>query len=50
MFKDGSKAWDAKDFLVDQNRCEEVSIENKSYPGKHATRKSSENENAKTEL
>ncbi|GAU93977.1 hypothetical protein RvY_05827 [Ramazzottius varieornatus] len=50
MFKDGSKAWEAKDFLVDQNRCEEVSIENKSYPGKHATRKSSENENAKTEL
>ena len=34
MFKDGSHAWEAKDFLVDQDRCEEVTIENKPYPGK----------------
>lgn len=35
MFKDGSLAWDAKDFLVQQDRCKEVMIENKSYYGKN---------------
>lgn len=35
MFKDGSQAWDAKDFLIEQERCKEVVIENKSYFGKH---------------
>lgn len=34
MFKDGSHAWEAKDFLVNQDRCKEVTIENKPYPGK----------------
>lgn len=34
MFKDGLQAWEAKDFLVEQERCESVSIENKVYPGK----------------
>ena len=34
MFKDGSHAWEAKDFLVQQDRCKEVTIENKPYPGK----------------
>ncbi|KAM7342047.1 LDLR chaperone boca [Cochliomyia hominivorax] len=33
MFKDGSQAWDAKDFLVQQERCQGVTIENKEYPG-----------------
>nr|XP_018902354.1 PREDICTED: LDLR chaperone boca [Bemisia tabaci] len=36
MFKDGSLAWDAKDFLIEQERCLEVTIENKSYPGKYS--------------
>ncbi|KAK2705222.1 LDLR chaperone boca-like [Artemia franciscana] len=36
MFKDGSLAWDAKDYLVEQERCEVVSIENKQYYGKGA--------------
>lgn len=35
MFKDGSQAWEAKDFLVQQDRCKEVTIENKAYPGKN---------------
>jgi hypothetical protein len=39
MFKDGSQAWEAKDFLVEQERCEGVTIENKVYPGKAATNK-----------
>ena len=34
MFKDGAHAWEAKDVLVDQDRCQEVTIENKPYPGK----------------
>lgn len=34
MFKDGSQAWEAKDFLIQQDRCESVSLENKVYPGK----------------
>ena len=34
MIKDGSKAWEIKDFLVKQERCEQVSIENQVYPGK----------------
>uniref|UniRef100_A0A915I300 Mesoderm development candidate 2 n=1 Tax=Romanomermis culicivorax TaxID=13658 RepID=A0A915I300_ROMCU len=33
MFKDGSKAWEAKNFLLKQDRCREVTIEGKSYPG-----------------
>ncbi|KAH8396578.1 hypothetical protein KR215_000867 [Drosophila sulfurigaster] len=35
LFKDGAQAWEAKDFLVDQERCKGVTIENKEYPGKH---------------
>lgn len=35
MFRDGSQAWDAKDFLIEQERCREVTIENKQYYGKH---------------
>jgi len=34
MLKDGGMAWEIKDFLVKQDRCEEVTIEGKSYPGK----------------
>lgn len=34
MLKDGSTAWDIKDFLVAQERCEVVTIEGKDYFGK----------------
>lgn len=34
MFSDGSQAWKAKDFLVEQERCESVTLENKVYEGK----------------
>nr|KAG5688072.1 hypothetical protein BaRGS_007117 [Batillaria attramentaria] len=34
MCKDGSKAWDIKDFLVQQDNCESVEIEGKTYHGK----------------
>lgn len=39
MFKEGSQSWEAKDFLVQQERCESVSIENKVYPGPSTTTK-----------
>ncbi|RWS14511.1 hypothetical protein B4U79_12141 [Dinothrombium tinctorium] len=35
MFKDGAQAWEAKDFLVEQERLQEVTIENKPYYGKN---------------
>ena len=34
MFKDGAVAWEAKDFLIEQERCLEVTIEQKVYHGK----------------
>lgn len=34
MFKDGQQSWEAKDFLVDQERCQSVTVENKVYEGK----------------
>ncbi|XP_030387130.1 LDLR chaperone boca [Scaptodrosophila lebanonensis] len=36
LFKDGAQAWEAKDFLVEQERCKGVTIENKEYTGTHA--------------
>ncbi|CAL1269322.1 unnamed protein product, partial [Larinioides sclopetarius] len=49
MFKDGSQAWEAKDFLLEQKRLEVVTIENKEYYGKHSSKKSKET-NGKEEL
>uniref|UniRef100_A0A0C9RXQ9 Putative ldlr chaperone boca n=1 Tax=Amblyomma americanum TaxID=6943 RepID=A0A0C9RXQ9_AMBAM len=34
-FKDGSQAWEAKDYLIEQERLETITIENKPYYGKH---------------
>lgn len=34
MLKDGSTAWDIKNFLITQDRCELVTIEGKDYYGK----------------
>lgn len=47
MFKDGSQAWEAKEFLLAQDRCEEVTIEGKSYPGKAAKNNSRKKDNIK---
>lgn len=33
MFKDGALAWEAKEYLVQQERVKDVTIENKVYPG-----------------
>lgn len=36
MYKDGAQAWEGKDFLIEQEGCKEVMIENRPYPGKFA--------------
>jgi hypothetical protein len=45
MIKDGSYAWEIKDFLIKQERCEEVTIDQEKYAGLH----SSQAKGAKTE-
>ncbi|XP_004480735.1 LRP chaperone MESD [Dasypus novemcinctus] len=34
MLRDGGYAWEIKDFLVNQDRCAEVTLEGQVYPGK----------------
>lgn len=48
-FKDGSQAWEAKDFLVEQGQLEEITIENKPYYGRYSM-KAKGNKSAKEEL
>jgi len=31
---DGSQAFEIKDFLIKQDRCKDVTIDNRVYPGK----------------
>ncbi|XP_022919656.1 LDLR chaperone boca [Onthophagus taurus] len=39
LFKDGAQAWEAKNYLVDQEKCESVTIESKVYHGKFSDKK-----------
>uniref|UniRef100_A0A8C6UUY3 LRP chaperone MESD n=1 Tax=Neogobius melanostomus TaxID=47308 RepID=A0A8C6UUY3_9GOBI len=43
MLRDGSMAWEVKDFLVSQDRCADVTVEGQVFPGKAA-----KNDDAKT--
>lgn len=36
MFKDGSQAWEAKEYLLEQDELKEVQLESQTYPGKNA--------------
>merc|ERR1712165_567516 len=36
LFHDGADAWEAKDFFIEQERCEEVQLEQKTYHGKYS--------------
>ncbi|XP_066492176.1 LRP chaperone MESD [Tiliqua scincoides] len=36
MLRDGSYAWEIKDFLINQERCLDVTVEGQVYPGKGA--------------
>ncbi|KAK1798561.1 hypothetical protein P4O66_006853 [Electrophorus voltai] len=40
MLRDGGYAWEIKDFLTGQERCEDVTVEGQVFPGKAATKKS----------
>ena len=42
LLKDGSKAWEVKDFLVQQPECKEVTFENQNFPGAAATKPKTE--------
>jgi hypothetical protein len=48
MLKDGSQAWEIKDFLVNQDRCEVVTIEGKDYPGKGSAQYKEKEEGSKS--
>lgn len=51
MFKDGAQAWEARDYLVEQERCESITIENKVYDGKgKATADAEDDEFGRDEL
>ncbi|XP_003225952.1 LRP chaperone MESD [Anolis carolinensis] len=39
MLRDGSYAWEIKDFLINQERCADVTLEGQVYPGKGAKEK-----------
>merc|ERR1712183_1252463 len=39
LFRDGANAWEAKDYLVEQERVEEVQLEQQTYKGKFAEHK-----------
>ena len=43
LFKDGSIAWEAKDFLIEQERCQDVQLEQKTYHGRHTKEYKEEN-------
>ncbi|KAM6942747.1 LRP chaperone MESD [Xenentodon cancila] len=38
MLRDGSMAWEVKDFLVAQERCADVTVEGQVFPGKAANK------------
>ncbi|XP_060708905.1 LRP chaperone MESD [Hemiscyllium ocellatum] len=42
MLRDGSYAWEIKDFLINQERCADVTVEGQTYPGKAAEKKKNE--------
>ena len=44
MFRDGKYAWEAKDFLIEQERCEEVQLEQQTYKGNFAVNKEEKKE------
>ncbi|KAL2088984.1 hypothetical protein ACEWY4_015883 [Coilia grayii] len=49
MLRDGSYAWEIKDFLVAQERCEDVTVEGQVYPGKAAKGKDPKDAKKKTD-
>uniref|UniRef100_A0A671SP89 LRP chaperone MESD n=1 Tax=Sinocyclocheilus anshuiensis TaxID=1608454 RepID=A0A671SP89_9TELE len=48
MLRDGSYAWEIKDFLIAQDRCEDVTVEGQVYPRKTAKKDAKGNEQNET--
>lgn len=42
MLRDGSMAWEIKDFLTSQERCADVTVEGQVFPGKAAKKEDAE--------
>ncbi|KAL3066081.1 hypothetical protein OYC64_016096 [Pagothenia borchgrevinki] len=42
MLRDGSYAWEVKDFLISQERCADVTVEGQVFPGKAGKKDDSE--------
>ena len=47
MFRDGAQAWEAKEFLLEQERCDEVQLEQQTYYGKYSKNKPKEEKQKK---
>lgn len=47
MFRDGAQAWEAKEFLLEQERCDEVQLEQQTYHGKFSKNKPKEEKQKK---
>ncbi|KAM9832099.1 LRP chaperone MESD [Neosynchiropus ocellatus] len=43
MLRDGSLAWEVKDFLLNQERCQDVTVEGQVFPGRAAKQEESKN-------
>jgi len=39
LFKDGSRAWEGRDYLLKQPQCKEITLEGKTIPGAGHTKK-----------
>ncbi|KAE8297656.1 LRP chaperone MESD [Larimichthys crocea] len=48
MLRDGSMAWEVKDFLVSQERCADVTVEGQVFPGKPPLRRTTPNTSSRT--
>jgi len=48
LFQDGAQAWDAKNFLIGEERVDSVTLENQVYPGKFQKSKDSDSSDSKT--
>ena len=35
MFREGSQAWEAKDYVIEQEQCEDVMLEQQTYLGNY---------------
>ena len=49
LFRDEADALEAKDFFIEQERCEEVQLEQKTYHGKYSKSQSKEEKKEKKE-